>query len=266
MLKKRYYIFILSCLYCMQLHAQDDADTANYEIDTTISEPADETLIDVIEGKPVEKDTGFDTVSYADKQPVLERRLKDATVSELRSDEAFWYVNEKPKRAEPKSPKIDKSKGIFEKEWFRNIMWLLIVGGFLAVLIWFILSSDIQLFKKRPRSIQKKEDDLENQSIFDISFDTELQNALSAKDYRSGIRLFYLQMLRNLSEREIIQYKVDRTNNDYLMQLYGTAYYKDFFRLTRHFEYSWYGQFPVDAIAFDRIQSDFVTFKQRFIH
>jgi hypothetical protein len=186
MLKKRYYIFILSCLYCMQLHAQDDADTAKYEIDTTISEPADETLIDVIEGKPVEKDTGFDTVSYADKQPVLERRLKDTTVSELRSDEAFWYVNEKPKRAEPKSPKIDKSKGIFEKEWFRNIMWLLIVGGFLAVLIWFILSSDIQLFKKRPRSIQKKEDDLENQSIFDISFDTELQKALSAKDYRSG--------------------------------------------------------------------------------
>ncbi|HZI02120.1 MAG TPA: DUF4129 domain-containing protein [Flavisolibacter sp.] len=264
MLKRCSYIFILSFICSIQLHAQLP-DTTRNGPDTSLNSSED-VLIDIIEGTQEEKEAGFDTVSLSDKQPVLERKIKDTTVAELRRDKAFWYVNEKPERAEPKEQKIDSSKSVINKNWFRNLMWLLIVGGFLAVLIWFIISSDIKLFKRQVASVSENEDDLDNQSIFDIAFESELQKALTANDYRLGIRLLYLQMLRNLSEREIIQYKVDRTNNDYLMQLYGSPYYKSFLQLTRHFEYSWYGQFPVDSAAFDRIQSDFFTFKQRYFH
>jgi hypothetical protein len=264
MLRRCGHIFILTFICSSHLHAQLP-DTTNDSGDTSLTS-SDNALIDIIEGTPVEKEAGFDTVSLSDIQPVLERNIKDTTVAELRKDEAFWYVNEKPVRAKPEERKIDSSRGVIDKKWFRNLMWLLVVGGFLAVLIWFIISSDIKLFKREAPPVSKNEDDLENQSIFDIAFESELQKALAANDYRLGIRLLYLQMLRNLSEREIIQYKVDRTNNDYLMQLYGSPYYKSFFQLTRHFEYSWYGQFPVDRTTFDRIQSDFFTFKQRYFH
>jgi len=79
--------------------------------------------------------------------------------------------------------------------------------------------------------------------------------------YRLAVRLWYLRLLKELSNREIIQYKQDKTNLDYLMQVYNTGYYSRFFRLTRHFEYSWYGHFEVDRLTYDRIASEFLQFE-----
>jgi hypothetical protein len=71
----------------------------------------------------------------------------------------------------------------------------------------------------------------------------------------------FLQLLKNLSEKNIIQYKHDRTNFDYLSQLYATRYYEDFFRITRHYEYSWYGQFEVSPKTYQVIKKEFEDFK-----
>jgi len=71
----------------------------------------------------------------------------------------------------------------------------------------------------------------------------------------------YLHILRLFSERDIIHYKIERTNSDYLMQLYNTSYYKDFFRLTRNFEYVWYGKFDISSAAFELIRKDHAKLK-----
>lgn len=76
-----------------------------------------------------------------------------------------------------------------------------------------------------------------------------------------AIRLMYLRLLKNLSERNIIQYKQDRTNLDYLMQLHPTRYYNGFFRITRNYEYSWYGEFPVSNEAYGIIKKEFDNFE-----
>jgi hypothetical protein len=45
--------------------------------------------------------------------------------------------------------------------------------------------------------------------------------------------------------------------------LYETPYHKNFFRLTRNFEYTWYGKFPLSPDVFALLQKDFVNFKQQ---
>ena len=56
---------------------------------------------------------------------------------------------------------------------------------------------------------------------------------------------------------------MERTNSDYLAQLYNTSYYKNFFRLTRNFEYVWYGKFDISAEAFQMIQQDYKNLKEQ---
>ena len=73
----------------------------------------------------------------------------------------------------------------------------------------------------------------------------------------------YLRTLKELSEGGIIQYSQEKTDHEYVMQLFGTEYYKDFFRITRDFEYAWYGQFPISAQSFQIVQSHFSKFKIR---
>jgi hypothetical protein len=67
----------------------------------------------------------------------------------------------------------------------------------------------------------------------------------------------FLQLLKELSNKNIIRYQQDRTNFDYLMQLHGTKYYEDFFRLTRNYEYAWYGLFDITESKFELVKKDF---------
>jgi hypothetical protein len=139
------------------------------------------------------------------------------------------------------------------------------VGGFVAILLWFLVASDIQLFRKPSPVIdrEEEEEELSTENIFDIDYEQALNKAVASSNYRLAIRLLYLQTLKDLTMRNLIQYKQERTNNDYLMQLFQTAIYKDFFRLTRNFEYAWYGQFPVSSGSFELIRNEFVAFKIR---
>lgn len=213
-----------------------------------------------------EKTLNFDPIFPADIATVTSRKVDDSVVNKLRKDDNFWYVNEAPKKEQPVQPQESALDKLAKMKWFRNLLWILVVGGFVAVLIWFIISSDIQLFKKPAAAITKREeDDLVNESIFEISYDQEIKKAIASQNFRLAIRLLYLQTLMRLSEENIINYKQERTNSDYVTQLYNTGYYKDFFRLTRHFEYAWYGQFPVAPTSFEIIKSDFLSFKQRFL-
>ena len=99
--------------------------------------------------------------------------------------------------------------------------------------------------------------------IFAIPYDREIQKAETAQNYRLAVRLWYLKTLKEMADRAVIDYRYGRTNHDYVASLYGGRYYSDFFRLTRNFEYTWYGQFPLSAEGYAGMQSDFVAFKNR---
>jgi len=267
-----YFFTGLLLLFGGIVQAQDDDyDTVMVAPPVFDSVGSIEDLVEDSYQSETEKVNHFDPVYSYDKSQVTPRPVDGNTVNQMRKDGDFWYVNEAPQKEQPKpQPQQTNSSSwlndLVKKEWFRNLLWVLVVGGFLAVLIWFIVSSDIQLFRRQsPAMTKQEEDDLVNQSIFDINYDQEIHRAIAAQNYRLAIRLLYLQTLKRLSEENIINYKQERTNNDYVMQLFNTGYYKDFFRLTRHFEYAWYGQFPVAPASFEVIKTDFNSFKQRFL-
>ena len=209
------------------------------------------------------KQQNFDSSTSESKQLILTRNVDQAQVEKLRKDDAFWYVNKSPIREEVRLPSESYQNKLGRQQWFRNLMWFLMVGGFIAVLIWFLMSSNVKLFKKRSFSTTKSKNNTVIENIFEINYSEEIYKAVNAENYRLAIRLMYLQLLKDLSQKGIIQYKQERTNNDYVAQLNSTDYHKSFFHLTRNFEYVWYGQFKIKTEAFKTMQSDFVSFKNK---
>lgn len=47
------------------------------------------------------------------------------------------------------------------------------------------------------------------------------------------------------------------------MELSSKTWYAEFFRLTRHFEYSWYGQFDVVEDTYRVIANEFNQFEKK---
>jgi hypothetical protein len=202
------------------------------------------------------------------------RTVPDAELNKVKSDKAYWYVNTVPPRNRQKgsSPGVnekgdkeqeDQQRGVFHFGWLNTVFWILLIAGFVALLTWFLSTANIRLFRKK---VKEGEQELEEETytdIFHMDLDHDIQRAIDAKDYTLAVRLMYLQTLRALSDRNLINYSHEKTNSDYLFQLASTKYYKTFFRLTRSFDYTWYGHFQLSEDSFAAIRNDFSSFKQQ---
>lgn len=203
---------------------------------------------------------------YFDSLIVQQRNVPDGRVKEMQKDKAFWYANNniKKKTEEKEDADTPGYTPIGQSTWFQTLLWLVIIGGFAAALMWYLSSSNVGLFRKR-NVVNTGQDEIDEmpENIFEINYQREIEKAASQGNYRLAVRLMYLRLLKNLAGKNIIQYKQDRTNFDYLMQLQPSNYYTGFFRLTRNYEYSWYGQFQVSEEAYTIIRKDFDQFENQ---
>ena len=195
-------------------------------------------------------------------QAVDVRKLPADKVSEIKEDDAYWYANVEPEKKKVKNAAPKQNVSLVDKSWFQNLLWVVILCSFIGVVIWYLASSNIRLFSRESKKVDEENNTEETtDDIFAIQYDREIQKAVDAKNFRLAIRLWYLKTLRELSDRNIIDYQYGKTNNHYVNSLYGSRYYKDFFRLTRNFEYTWYGQFNLSAEGYEMMRADFTNFK-----
>jgi hypothetical protein len=202
----------------------------------------------------------FDTIT-AGVAPLRQQTIPESTLQRLHRDNAFWYANAAFEKKAPAKRNLSFLQRLVMQEWFRNLLWAIIVCSFVVVLILFLMKSNITLFHKKPTVIQTAGESFFRENIFTINYESEISNAIQVGDFRLAVRLYYLQTLALLAGKNLIEYNDGFTNSDYVMQLRQSSYYGAFKKLTRHFEYTWYGHFPVTPDAFLNMEADFSTFK-----
>lgn len=95
-----------------------------------------------------------------------------------------------------------------------------------------------------------------------ISFDREIENAVSSANYRLAVRLLYLKCLKQLSDAGLINWEINKTNTAYIHELKDENRRSAFSRLTRQFEYVWYGEFMINEPVYSDINSSFSDFSR----
>ncbi len=188
-------------------------------------------------------------------QVQLQRHLTDSARRQLAADKDFWYANYVFKKKEEKN---NNRPRFWQTDVFRSIMWVIIICCFVAIIVLYLASDRVGLFRRSHQitpDVTGENDIPEN--IFEINYDKEIDKAQTAGNYRLAVRLQFLKLLRSMAEKQVIQYAPARTNFDYLVQLHKSNWYHDFFRLTRHYEYVWYGQFPIDQHQYSQVSNEY---------
>ncbi|TAH00993.1 MAG: DUF4129 domain-containing protein [Sphingobacteriales bacterium] len=101
-----------------------------------------------------------------------------------------------------------------------------------------------------------------NEDIREMDLPTAIRQAEDDGNYRLALRLQYLNSLRKLSDRNLINYAINKTNHDYAGELTGTPYADSFARVTILYEFGWYGEFEVTREMYDKIRSIFAEHLQ----
>jgi hypothetical protein len=101
------------------------------------------------------------------------------------------------------------------------------------------------------------------EDIHAINYQEAIEEAIQKRNYRLAIRLYYLKTLKELADRELINWQINKTNRAYVYELKNQELQRGFDQLTTQFEYAWYGEFPINEDQFGQIKTDFQYFGQR---
>ena len=97
--------------------------------------------------------------------------------------------------------------------------------------------------------------DLTAENIHEVNFASRIAAAEEAGNFRLALRLGYLEVLKHLTDRGLIHWQPDKTNQAYLTELAAGPLREAFRAATRQFEYVWYGELRLNAALYQQARA-----------
>jgi hypothetical protein len=204
-----------------------------------------------------------------DSSVVQLRALPQDRLEDFRSDKRFQYSSEQEPGSSPISSLFWQKLSEFIRNLFgsglgKPLLWLLSIGIALFAISRLMGSSPRSVFYKRSRSITSA---IEEKDLELTDFPALIEAALKRGDYREAVRLRFIKVLKELSDREWIAWTKEKTNRSYVYELRNassTAHLADpFERITRWFDYCWYGDVIPDPALYSSIDSTFAVLERQ---
>ena len=117
------------------------------------------------------------------------------------------------------------------------LLILLLVIILVLVLVFLFLSKD-----KDTAISKEKIDDLIPSEIPRSELERMLDQAIASKDYRKAIRIYFIFIIKDLSEKGWIVWHKRKTNMSYLREMKKKPFYKEFSKVVSFYEVVWYGK------------------------
>lgn len=213
-------------------------------------------------------------VNYDDSE-LDDKEISENDLETYKNDDAFNYIE-----VEPDDNSLVKAYHAFI-DWLSNIIREIVEAIFgvgeaqgllffifyilpyliLAVLVFFLIRFFLKVNSKtlisgqtKTASFQFTEDE---QIIKNEDINALIENAILQKNYRLAIRYYYLQSLKYLTDKQVITWQQEKTNEDYITEIKSDTIKSSFKNITRIYDYVWYGEFNVDQLRFESLKIPF---------
>ncbi|WP_121665770.1 DUF4129 domain-containing protein [Mesonia aquimarina] len=207
-----------------------------------------------------------------DDQTLLEPVVFDEErIASYKNDDDFNYIEKNTELSW-----WQRFKNWLSNLWRRFIFWLVgdyspgglvaflvkvapyvIITAILGFIVWLFikLNPAMNLTKKAktPDVILSEEEKIITQE----NIPSLIKEALKNNDYRLAVRYYYLLILKELKEKEIIDYQFQKTNHEYIVEISTEKLRENFDQITRLYDFIWYGNFSVS-------KEDYALAKQAF--
>ena len=85
----------------------------------------------------------------------------------------------------------------------------------------------------------------------------KINAAKDANDFRSATRLYFVWVIKELSDKGHIQWKKRKTNYHYLLEVESKSFSEDFGTAVNNYEFIWYGKYEVKPEEFTVVENHF---------
>jgi hypothetical protein len=226
----------------------------------------------VNEGTAGEESYDEEEVNHAEISPAeLEQttKYKAKKIAVRKFDQKKWKdivgsenFEEKPDEVKPDKSRPQTSSTPWNSEILRIISFTVIIGVVLLIILSITRNVSLDYKLKKKRVPGNFDEPIENIEDFDIH--QSLESTIASGNLRLAVRLYYLSLLKKLNEGGIISWQKEKTNKDYLSEIYGRNTYFDEVRiLTIAYERVWYGEHSLNRDTFQKLAENFETLNQK---
>jgi len=215
-----------------------------------------------------------------DQSPIVEKKISEKELQSYRDDPKYNYEIVKVERTKWDDFKDwvsnqimrffewlfggEKAAGYFS--FFLKIIPYILLGILVFILIKFFLNVNANSLKQAQKnealvSLSEDEHIIKNEDIQAL-----IRSALADKNYRLAIRYYYLYTLQIMTDKELIDWQLQKTNDDYLKELSSTKLQEPFGTITRLYDYIWYGNFDLDNAKYLKAEHAFVQLQNTLIN
>jgi len=154
---------------------------------------------------------------------------------------------------------VEKATGALKA--FLSILPYLI----LAVVLYFLLKLFLKIdsksleFKQTEKATISLTDDeklIKNEDINKL-----IDKAIADKHYRLAIRYYYVSILQKLAKFDLIDWQLEKTNEDYIKEIKKENLKDKFIKSTLLYDFVWYGNFEINESEFLKAQNEFNELK-----
>ena len=187
------------------------------------------------------------------------KKLSPVQWQQLKNDKDLTYKNDVENIKPPEVSKpnalanaLTAILSIFSGGLGTVILWLLVIGLIVYIIYSIVLSKDSFLFSRKSKALNTADEQEQTEDdLYGTNWEAMLQKAISNNDTRLSVRYCYMWLLQLLQDGQLIQYRTDKTNHEYYIELQESTYRQPFRQLSRQYEYAWYGNYPLSSDAFN---------------
>ncbi len=152
----------------------------------------------------------------------------------------------------------DSSTNLSENLW--KIIVAVILIALLVVILYFVIRSVRPPNKK---VIHDVENDWNPEVITKTELELKLEEAEATEDYRECVRIYFTFILKDLIRRELITWKKEKTNYDYVLELSDSPYFNEFNSCVTIYDLVWYGNYQIDRTIYDALRPPLTSFYKK---
>lgn len=137
------------------------------------------------------------------------------------------------------------------------VLKILLIVGIGVLILWLFSKYYITNKKTIPRDESQVNLSEEERLIQQKDLSTLIQEAEEDENYRLASRYLFLNVLKHLKDKNLIDYRFQKTNADYKSEIKAEDLRSDFSYAARFYEFVWYGDFTLKAAEFQNAKLKF---------
>lgn len=250
------FLILLSAISFAQETSEDSSTHVYTETYEYFDTPDEENLLNNPNYIPDDSDTESRTLDTALVAKL--RVMDDYNYDRIVINEDFSLLKRIGRFIERMLMKAFSRENKTAREFFAFVIVLAV-----AVLVFYLIFKDrINLVFYSSKKGAKPEAVVIEEDIHAIDFESEIQAAKSAGNLRLALRLLFLRSLKKLADSKVIDWRVNKTNRDFVSEIEDVRTKNDFGFLSNIFEYVWYGDFKLKPSFFNSTERKFTDFNQ----